>query len=168
MKRIRVLIAVAVFVCLACSAMAKANNVNVSGNFQNEGKLIIDVDWTIDSANYPGMSRDAVRQKVQDQIWDQMLPKIVDATKGASVSFDKSNFVLVKEYTDLIQRRPNGTKLYALKLQVEFNAPTESAVKVATAAQPAAAQPAAVQPAPEKPKKDINKDQLKQRWDNEL
>jgi len=187
MKMRKVLIAVAILTCFALAGTAQANTVKVSGDIQKEGKLLVDVDWSVDSSRYPGMSRDAVRQKIHDEIWDQMLPKIIDAAKGASVSFDKSNFVLIKEYTDLVQRRPDGSKLYTLKVQVEFNVPVaqtaaQPVVAKATAkpatVQPATVQPAAVQPAatqpvvaqaaPETPKKDIDRDSLKQRWDNEL
>lgn len=161
----KVLIAVAMLACFVLSATAMANTIKVSGNIQKEGKLTIDIDWSYDTAKYAGVPRNAIRQKVRDEIWDQMLPKIVDSTKGIPLSFDRSNFTTIKEYRDLVQKRTDGTKIYALKLKIEFNAPTES-TSPEQVAQPKAAAP--IKAAKEKPMKDINRDELKQRWDNEL
>jgi len=165
MKIRNVFVAVAVVMCLVLPSVAKANRVNVKGDILKEGKLLIDVDWTVDSSKYQGLSRDAIRQKVQDEMWGQILPKLVDATKGFPVSFDKSNFILVKEYTDLVKKRTDGSKLYSMKVQVEFITTTAQGASQPTFPRPAISESTA---AKEQSKKNINRNELKQRWDNEL
>ena len=154
----KTLLAVVLAVCFALPAMAKSNSVNVAGDIVKDGKLTINVDWTIDSSKYPGLSREAIRDKVRQDIRDQVVPKIIAAAQGIAVSFDQSNFSLIKENTTLLQTRPDGSKIYTMNMQMEFNAPVQAA--------PAAAQPAAAAPAPVKaPKYETS---LNQRWENAL
>lgn len=159
MKTCRILVAVAVFTCIAFGAMAKSNSVNVAGDIVKDGKLTINVDWTIDSSKYPGLSREAIRQKVRQEIRDQVIPKVIAAAQGIAVSFEQSNFNLVKENTTLLETRPNGTKVYAMNMQLEFNAPVQAA--------PAAAQTVAAT-APASVKAPKYETALNQRWENAL
>lgn len=154
MKVLKVLSVLVLFVCFALPVTAKTNSVTLSGDLAKDNRLVIDVDWTVDSAKYPGMTREQIMEKVQDEVWDKVFPKIVKATKDIGVPIENSNFVLVSEHDNLIQKRPNGTKLYSVKIQIEYTPGQASA---------AAAVPAS---APKKAPK--YEDALNQRWDNEL
>lgn len=156
----KTLLAVVLAVCFALPAMAKPNTVNVTGDIVKDGKLMINVDWTIDSSKYPGLTREAIRQKVRQEIRSQVIPKIAAAAQGIAVSFEQCNFTLLKENTELLERRPNGTKIYAFNMQMEFSAPPPGSTPMA-ATQPEAAAPAPV-------KKPAYQSALNQRWDNEM
>lgn len=144
-----------VVMLFALPAMAKTNSVKVTGDMLKDGKLTVNVDWTVDSSKYPGLSREATRDKVRQEIRDQVIPKIIAAAQGIAVSFDQSNFNLIKEHTELLETRPNRTKIYALNMQIEFNAST---TPVAAEAQPAVASTPV--------KKPKYQTALNQRWDD--
>ncbi|MFA4875019.1 MAG: hypothetical protein WC956_08065 [bacterium] len=163
MKTSRVVLAVVLLLAFAFPAMAakgkvakgETNTVAITGDIVKDGHLILDISWMIDTAKYPGMSRDDIRKKVRQEMWDTVLANIEANTKGMDLSYDRSTFSTIQEHHDLVQTRANGTKLYSLKLKVEFTA--EPAPK---------APPAAVAPAPA-PKKDKGF-VLQQRWDNDI
>lgn len=159
MKRFAMFLVVPLLVVFAVPAMAvkstAANNsVSVAGDIVKDGHLMIDVDWTVDTAKYPGLSKDTIRKKVRDEIMDKMLAKIMAATKGINISYDTSRFTTLKENHNLIKKRPNGTRLYTLDLEIEFEA--EQAPVSAPAATPKPSQ------------KDDKGFTIQQRWDNDI
>jgi len=148
MKRLMV---VALFLCLALPAMAKTNSVDVAGDIVKDGKYTIDVDWTFDSAKYPGLSREAMRDKVRQDIKAQVISKVTQALQNSGISVDQSNFAVIKETTEVVQTRADGSKLYSIDMQIEF----ASTAPVASA-----------KPAPAK--KPRYEDALNQRWDSDI
>ncbi len=150
----KLLLAIVLVLCFVATGMAKSNQVNVTGDMIKDGKLTVEVDWTIDTAKYPGMSREAIRDKVRQDIKNQVVSKITAAAEGMAISLDQSNFHLVSENQKLIETRPNGTKLYDYDMQIQFTA----------SAQPQPAPAAAPAPA----KKPRYEDALNQRWDNDM
>lgn len=150
MKKSMVIVVVALFACVAVSGWAESNQVNVTGNIVKDGKLMVDVDWQIDSAKYPGMSREAMRDMVRQDIKKDVVQKVNKAIQNSGITVDSSNFTVVKETTEVIQTRPNGTKLFDIDMLIEF------------AAQPA---PVAASPKKTAPKYE---DALNQRWDNDI
>lgn len=152
MKSYKILLAVAVMMFFAVPALAVPNAVNVTGDLTKGSTLTINITWNVDTAKFQGIKREEVRKKVKAEIWDALLPKLVAATKGVSTSMAESNFTIVKEYHDLIQQRPNGTKQYVLKMEVLFtNVPESASAAAAAAAATAAAQPPAAAPVKAKP-----------------
>jgi hypothetical protein len=127
MKKIRVLVMAALISCFALPALA-GNTVKVTGDVKKDGRLLIDVNWDIDTAKYPGMTRDQIREKVMADIREKTLPKLVDATQGHPVSFDKCNFHVINEQSNLREIRPDGTKRYTLDLKIQFNATSDAAL----------------------------------------
>ena len=122
----RFLVAVTLSLFFAVSAFA-ANSVNVSGDLARDGSLLIDIDWTIDSAKFSGQTRDQIHEKVYQEVWNAMLPKLVKKTKGYPVSFKESNFTKLTEQKTLLQERPDGTRVVAYKSQVKFTCPRAAA-----------------------------------------
>lgn len=125
MKKIKVLVMAAIIACFALPALA-GNTVKVTGDVKKDGRLLIDVKWDIDTAKFPGMTRDQIREKVMADIREKTLPKVVDATQGHPVSFDKCNFHVISEQSTLKNARENGTKQYVLDLKVQFNATSDA------------------------------------------
>lgn len=146
------LLMVALFVCLALPALALENTVDVSGDVVKDGKLTIDVDWQIDSAKYPNMSREQMRDMVRQDIKKDVVKKVNKALQNSGITIDASKFTVVKETTEVMQARPNGTKVYDIDMLIEF------------AAQPTPATASA--PAPKAQPK--YEDALNQRWDNDI
>lgn len=120
--------AMVLILMFAVPALAK-NKVKVTGDFSRDRQLAIDVNWTVDMAKYKGIPRDQVRDKVREAIWKKMQYQLSRATKGYNVSYDKCNFSLIREHTDLIRTRSNGYNLYSLKIAVKFNAPNATYAK---------------------------------------
>jgi hypothetical protein len=159
MKKIRILIAVALVVFFAVPAMAaKAgkNSVKVTGDMAKDGYATVSINWFVDTAKYPGMNREAIRAKVKNEIWQKMDDMILALTKGTNVTTDSHNFSVLREHHDVIETRPNGTKVYALVADVRFNA-------VPAAQMPAPA--AAPAPAAKKESKGFT---IQQHWNNEF
>lgn len=98
------------------------NKINVTGDLQKEGHIIIDVDWTVDTSKYSGLTRNEIRRKVRDDIMDKMMPKIMASTKDMNVAYDSSRFTTINETHKLIEKRKDGSRLYSLKLEIEFEA----------------------------------------------
>lgn len=157
MKRTGIVFAVAFLGLLMLAAGAWANAVKVTGDLQKDGKLLIDVDWKVDTSKYTKLSRDAMRNKVREEIREQVLPKIVDATKGAPVALGKSHFTVIKETQDLLKSNPDGTKVIALKMTVEYTAIANPAIDLPEAGP-------VPPPAPTADEKE-KKTYLTQRWD---
>ena len=114
---------VAAALVLAASGALAANTCNVSGDLAKDGNLTIDVNWTIDTAKYRGESPDAIRGKVYDEIWKEVLPKLVKKSSGQAISYDKSRFTKLSEEKNLVEQRADGTKIVAYKAKVRFDAP---------------------------------------------
>jgi hypothetical protein len=140
---------------MAAVKPAGTNTVNVTGNIAKTGYLMIDINWRVDTAKYPGFTRDAIRDKVRDEMKSTVLGKVEPATAGLDISYERSAFTILKEYHDLLETRPDGTKVYALKYQVKFTAEP---------APPPPPAPAATPPAPKKDKGFV----LEQRWNNDM
>lgn len=121
-KMFKIVPAMVLILMFAVPALAK-NTVNVKGDFPRDRQLTIDVDWTVDMAKYKGLTRDQVRQRVRQDIWKKMHPKLTSATKGYDVSYERCNFDILSERTDLMRTRSNGYNLYSLKMAIRFNAP---------------------------------------------
>jgi hypothetical protein len=113
--------AAAVLILAAASAWA-ANSCNVTGDLAKDGNLLIDVSWTIDTAKYKNQSPEAIRESVYQEIWKDVLPKLVKKSSGVAVSYEKSQFTKVAEEKNVIEQRPDGTKVYSYKAKVRFNA----------------------------------------------
>lgn len=96
------------------------NKVDVTGNLAKDSQLTINLDWTVDTANYKPDQKQNVRQLVREEMWKAMLPKLVDKTSGTPVSFSSEHFVKQSESVTLLQQRPNGTDVYGVKVQVVF------------------------------------------------
>lgn len=122
----RYLMAVVLVVLFAAPVFA-ANSVNVSGDLARDGNLMIDIDWTIDSAKFPGQTRDQIHEKVYQDIWNAMLPKLVKKADGYPVSFNESNFNKLSEQKTTIQERADGTKVVAYTAKVKFVCPRAQA-----------------------------------------
>jgi hypothetical protein len=120
MKTLMSLCAAAALVFAAAMAQA-ANSCSVSGDLAKDGNLTIDINWTIDTSKYPGASPDAIRGKVYDEIWKEVLPKLVKKSEGQSLSYDKSRFTKVSEEKSLVEERADGTKVMAYKAKVRFD-----------------------------------------------
>lgn len=125
MKRIFGVVAVAVLV-LASSAAWASNKVDVTGDLAKDGNLMIDVNWTIDTAKYKGASQEEVRKQVFEQIWKQTRPQLVKKTKGMVTSYDRGDFTKLSENKQLVKERPDGTKIYDYSARVKFQCPTAS------------------------------------------
>ena len=121
------IVAVILAVLFAVPAFA-GNSVNVSGDLAKDGSLMIDIDWTIDSAKFPGQSKDAIHEKVYQAVWDAMLPKLVKKTSGYPVSFEKSNFSKLTEQSSLVEERVDGSKVVSYTAKVKFSCPRSDAV----------------------------------------
>ncbi|MBN1282717.1 MAG: hypothetical protein JXA24_02955 [Proteobacteria bacterium] len=124
----RAIFAAAVLVALAMPAMASANSVDVTGDIRRDGYLTINLDWDVDTRDYPGLKPAAMKEKVHDQMYNAMLPKLVAATQGVSVSFDKCQFTTMDHKKTLIKERKDGTKVFDLNYTVRFNAPYAESV----------------------------------------
>lgn len=157
MKKKGIVFAVVLAAITMIAAGAWANTVKVTGDLQKDGKLMIDIDWKVDTSKYPKLSRDVVQSKVREEIREQVLPKIVDATKGAPIALGKSHFTVIKETQDLLKSNPDGTKVIALKMTVEYTAVANPAIDLPEAGPV----PAPAPTASEKEKKVY----LTQRWD---
>lgn len=122
----RLLTAVLVTAMLVWSATLLAgqegakNKVDIVGSLAKDSQLIINLDWTVDTANYKPDQKQNVRQLVREEMWKAMLPKLVDKTAGTPVSFSSEHFVKQSENVTLLQQRPNGTDIYSVKVQVVF------------------------------------------------
>ena len=138
---------------MAAKGSSGKNSVTVTGDMAKDGHVVVTINWFIDSAKYPGMNRAAVRAKVKNEIWEEMDDVLIGLTKNMNISYDSQNFTVLKEYQDLVEKRPNGTKLYAFKAEVQFDA--------------APAAPAAVAAAPA-PKKESKGFIIEQRWNNDF
>lgn len=125
MKKIRVFVMAVLIACFALPALA-GNTVKVTGDVKKDGRLLIDVNWDIDTAKFPGMTRDQIREKVMADIREKTLPKLVDATQGHPVSFEKCNFHVINEQSTLKSMREDGTKQYVLTLKIQFNATSDA------------------------------------------
>jgi len=126
--KLRSLFALVVLMAVAIPAVASANSVDVSGDIRKDGYLTVNVDWDVDTRDYPGMKPNDIKAKVHDQMYDAMLPKLVAATKGVAVSFDKCQFTMVDQKKTMIKERKDGTKLFDVTYVVRFNAPYAESV----------------------------------------
>ena len=124
----RNLFAMVLLIALAVPVLAFANTVDVSGDIRQDGYLTINLDWDVDTRNYPGLKTKEIRAKVSDQMYDAMIPKLVKATKGIAVSFDKCQFTTMDHKKTLIKERKDGTKVFDLNYTVRFNAPYAESV----------------------------------------
>ena len=131
MKRALGVLAAAVVILVAGSAAA-ANAVNVTGDLAQDGNLMIDVDWTVDTAKYRGETPDAVRKQVFEDVWKETLPKLVKKTKGHPVSFEKANFSKVSERKELVKTRADGTEVFAYTARVKYTCPMQQGVAPVT------------------------------------
>ena len=131
MKKALGFLAAAVVVLMAGSAVA-ANAVNVTGDLANDGNLMIDVNWTVDTAKYRGDTPDAVRKQVFEDIWKQTLPQLVKKTKGHPVSFEKANFSKLSEQKQLVETRADGTKVFAYSAKVKYTCPMQQGAATAS------------------------------------
>ncbi len=125
MKRTSILLVLAGILLLATTALAK-NTTNVTGDLGQDGYLTITLDWQVDSARYPGMDEPQVREKVRQEMWKELLPKLVQKTSGYPVSYDDAQFSKVKEVNTLVKRRPDGSEVYDVDLVVRFYCPRYS------------------------------------------
>jgi hypothetical protein len=125
MMRPKFLLALAAAAALSLPALAMANSVDVKGNLQRDGYLTLEFDWTVDTRDYPGQNRAQIEKKVHGDMYDMMLPKLVSATRGTPCSFDRSSFQMLGDNAKLVKERSDGTKVYAIKTSVRFNAPAE-------------------------------------------
>ena len=121
MKKLMGLCVAAALVLAASGALA-ANSCNVSGDLAKDGNLTIDINWTIDTAKYRGESPDAIRGKVYDEIWKEVLPKLVKKSSGQAISYDKSRFTKLSEEKNVVEERADGTRVMAYKAKVRFDA----------------------------------------------
>ena len=129
MKKIVAALVLSLFV--AAPALA-ANSVNVSGDLAKDGNLMIDIDWVIDTAMYPGQGRDAIHEKVYQDVWGAMLPKLVKKTSGYPVSFEKSNFTKLSEQKNVVTERADGSRVVEYKAKVKFYCPRAEAAAKST------------------------------------
>ncbi len=133
MKTIRTFIVLALVIGFALPAFA-ANTVDVTGNIQKNGFLTIDLDWTV-QVN-PATPRAERRKQVRDEMWNAILPKLVEKTYGYPVSFNECQFMIEQENVKLVKTLPNGNEVRNLKIKVRFNAtPQSNANAVQTAKQ---------------------------------
>ena len=120
MKKILVF-SLAIIVTLIFTVQVQASNsVKITGDILKNQCLTIDVNWTADTANSKGMQLRQSREKMYDKMWEKILPKLVEKTKGYPMSFDHSQFILVSEKTQLQNERSNGTFVYNVKLKLKF------------------------------------------------
>ncbi len=110
-------------VAISSQILFAANTAKVTGDIGRDGYLTIDLDWMVDTANYPGMTNDVIRKKVREKMWEKILPELVKKTSGYPVNYDKSNFTKVSENIKLVEKRPNGTNLSDVKIKVHFYCP---------------------------------------------
>lgn len=113
----------AVLILLSTATVFASNSVEVNGDPQRDGFLMINVDWNIDTAKYKGLSQDEIHERVYQDVWKVTRPKLVKATEGYAVSFEKSNFQKTWEEKRVIEQRPDGTKLISYKSSVKFLCP---------------------------------------------
>ncbi len=104
------------------SSKAGANTVNITGSLSRDGHMTIDADWTVDTAKYPGMSLDDMPEQVRSEIWAKIRSKVIARSKGMNLSYGRNHFTLLRESTDLIQKRTDGTRLYSQKIEAQFDA----------------------------------------------
>ncbi len=122
MKRSVFIIVAVIALAIAAQAFAApSRSCKVTGDAAKSGVLMIDINWTVDTAQYPGESTQSIRKKVGDDIWKDLLPELVKKTSGFAVSYDKSNFTRVSETSKLIEERPDGSKVYSYNTKVQFN-----------------------------------------------
>lgn len=121
MKRTCCMLVVLGLLLVAGSALA--NTVNVTGDLIKDGNLMLNVDWTVDTANYKGMKSDAIRKQVYEEIWKETLPQLAKKTNGVAVTYDKGNFTKVSELKELLQARDDGSRVTRYTAKVKFEAP---------------------------------------------
>ena len=121
MKRAIGAVAAVVAVLLVAQVCAAAGTTKVSGDVARDGYLMVDVNWTIDTAQYPGESSASIREKVAADVWKQVLPQIVQKTSGITISYDRSAFIPLSTTTTLVEQRADGTRVYSKHCLVRFN-----------------------------------------------
>lgn len=118
MKGSSTLLIVGFILAFSCSLWAR-NAVNVSGNLKADGYLMIDIDWTIDTAKYGKLPQDAMRHAIYDDIWQQALPQLL--TKSGSVaSCENTRFTKISENRKLLKTKPDGAKIYDYTAKIKF------------------------------------------------
>ena len=122
MKRAMFVVAAVFAVVFAAQVFAGGSrSVKVSGDAARDGYLMIDINWTIDTAQYPGELWKTIRDKVADEVWKEVLPQLAKKTSGLSISYDRSNFTPVSDTAKLVEQRGDGSRVYAKHCLVRFN-----------------------------------------------
>lgn len=134
MKRYGIMLGM-VLVFFAASAQA-ANSVDVTGDLARDGNLMIDISWTIDTANYKGDTPAAIHDKVYQDVWRAMRPKLEKKMSGTSVVLDKSNFTKLSEQKQLVEQRADGTKVVVYSAKMKFIGPRVEGASPAPAEKP--------------------------------
>jgi hypothetical protein len=120
MKKTMGIMAVLLLLAGAAPALA-ANACRVNGDLAKDGNLMIDVSWTIDTAKYKGQTQEQIREAVYHEVWKNLKPQLAKKSAGLPVSYDRSQFTKVSEEKNLVEQRPDGTKVFDYKARVRFN-----------------------------------------------
>lgn len=118
MKKL-LMIASVFLLTLSASVSFAANTVNITGNLKMDGYLMINIKWTVDTAKYAVVDREALQQKVYDEIWDAVMPKLAQ-NLGEPGKCRQSKFTKVSEQKKLVEQRKNGTKVYSYDATMKF------------------------------------------------
>lgn len=132
MKHLHAVLVAVIVVALSLPALAK-NTVKVQGDLQQDGFLTINLDWKVDTKKYKGVPESEIRKRVKEDMYKEVLPKLVEKTEGMAVSFDKSNFQKLSENIKLVESRNDGSEVYDVDMKVRFSAPC----RVASQSEPA-------------------------------
>jgi len=126
MKRISTILVVAMILAVSVPALAK-KSVDIQGNLERDGYLMIDIDWTVDTKRYRNVTPEVRKETVRKEIYNKVVSQLERKTKGLHVSFDKSNFTILKENVTLAKERTDGTQVLDVDVTVRFNAPCQAA-----------------------------------------
>ena len=118
MKRTTVILTAGIILAWSCLLWGR-NAVNVSGNLKADGYLMINIDWTIDTAKYGKIPQDAMRHAIYDDIWEQAMPQLL-AKSGSVASCENTRFTKITENRKLIKTRPDGAKIYDYTAKIKF------------------------------------------------
>lgn len=113
------IICAAVAMVFSATVLFAANTTKVSGNAARDGYLIIDVRWAVDTAKYPGATKEAIYEKVYEDIWQDVVPKL--AAKAGSFSSCKGAFSRLSEDKKLVKQRADGSKIFDYSAQIRFD-----------------------------------------------
>ena len=102
MKKHVAILAGLLALALVGTASAAKKNVNVTGDLTRDGFLTVDIDWTVDTAKYPGKDQMAIREAVRGEMWEKMLPQLVNKTHGKPVSFEGPRLVAILDFVEIV------------------------------------------------------------------